>query len=169
MAELGFTKDAVRRGVERGRLIGLHRGVYAVGHDGLTVDSRRMAAVLACGPGALLSHRAGAALQGLLTSSPQFDVTVAGKARPREGIVVHRTRLLHPDDRDLVRNIPVTSVARTLVDLAEQLSEDRLAKAVNEAELQRRFDLREVEGALDRLPGRTGRHRLTRVLADYRP
>jgi very-short-patch-repair endonuclease/predicted transcriptional regulator of viral defense system len=169
LRELGFSKHAVRYAVERKRLLRLHRGVYAVGHLGLTPDSRRMAAVLACGPDALLSHRAGAALQGLLPSSPQFDVTAPAQRRGQAGIVVHRTAVLHPDDRDLVRDIPVTSVARTLVDLADVLSDERLSKAVNEAEIQRRFDRNAIEQTLDRLPGRTGRHRLTRVLAAYRP
>jgi very-short-patch-repair endonuclease len=98
-----------------------------------------------------------------------LDVTVPGKRRGQTGLVLHRTRLLHPDDRDLVRRIPVTSVARTLVDLAEVLPEERLAKAVHEAEVQRRFDLNQVQQTLDRLPGRRGRHRLTRVLVAYRP
>jgi very-short-patch-repair endonuclease/predicted transcriptional regulator of viral defense system len=169
LRELGLSKHAVRNAVERKRLLRLHVGVYALGHLGLTLDSRRMAAVLAYGPGGLLSHRAGAALQGLLPSSPQLEVTVPGKRRGRAGIAVHRSRLLHPDDRDVVRHIPVTSVARTLVDLAEVLDEERLAKAVHESEVQRRFDLRAIEQTLDRLQGRRGRHRLTRVLVAYKP
>jgi very-short-patch-repair endonuclease len=85
------------------------------------------------------------------------------------GIVVHRTALIHPDDRDAVRGVPVTSVARTLVDLAEVLGEERRANAVHEAKVQRRFDLNAIERVLDRLPGRKGRHRLRRVLVAYRP
>jgi very-short-patch-repair endonuclease len=166
---LGFTQNEVRTLIRGRRLLRLHRAVYAVGHLGLTLDSRRMAAVLACGPGALLSHQAGAALQRLLPSSPQFDVTVPRAARARDGIKIHRTATIHPDDRDEIRGIPVTSVARTLVDLAESLSEQRLAKAVHEAEVQRRFDLNAVEDLLDRLPGRKGRHKLHRILAAYRP
>jgi very-short-patch-repair endonuclease len=169
LRELGFTKHAVRRRVESKRLQRLHPGVYAVGHDALTPDSRRLAAVLACGPGALLSHRAAGALQNLLPSSPQFDVTVPLPRRSRPGLVIHRSRLIHPDDRSSVRGIPVTSVARTLVDLADVLSEERLAKAVHEAEVQRAFDLGAVEAVVGRLPGRKGRHKLSRVLAAYRP
>ena len=167
---LGITKDAIRRRVERKRLLLLHARVYAVGHLALTVDSRRMAAVLACGRGALLSHRAAGALQALLPSSPQFDVTVpGGGSRSRAGIVVHRSRCLHEEDRDEMRGIPVTSVARTVVDLAEVLDEERLAKAVKEAEIQRTFDLIAIERVLARVAGRTGRHRLAQVLAAYRP
>jgi very-short-patch-repair endonuclease/predicted transcriptional regulator of viral defense system len=169
LTALGFTRDAVRRRVERKRLQRLHPGVYAVGHDALTSDSRRLAAVMACGPGALLSHRAAGAAQGLLSSSPRFDVTVRHARAKREGLVIHRSRVIHPDDRSTVRGIPVTSVARTLVDLADALSEERLAKAVHEAEVQRVFDLRAVEAVVGRLPGRAGRRRLRRVLAAYRP
>jgi very-short-patch-repair endonuclease/predicted transcriptional regulator of viral defense system len=169
LRELGLSKHAVRNAVRRVRLLRLHTGVYALGHLALTVDSRRMAAVLSCGRGALLSHRAGAALQGLIPSSPRFDVTVLGNRRGQPGIAVHRTARLHPDDCDMVRGIPVTSVARTLVDLADVLDEQRLAKAVHEAEVQRRFDLNEIQQALDRLPGRRGRHRLQRALVAHRP
>jgi len=143
--------------------------VYAVGHDSLTLDARCLAAVMACGPKALLSHRAAGAAQGLLRSSPQFDVTVPSPRKRKRRLVIHRSRLIHPEDRSTVRGIPVTSVARTLVDLADVLSEERLAKAVHQAEIQRVFDLMPIDRALARLPGRTGRHRLRRVLAAYRP
>jgi very-short-patch-repair endonuclease len=166
---LGFTRDGVRRRVERKRLQQLYPGVYAVGHTGLTADSRRLAAVLASGPGALLSHRAAGSLQGLLSASPLFDVTVRHARKKREGIVIHRSRLIHPEDRSSVRGIPVTSIARTLVDLADGFSDERLAKTVHEAEVQRVFDLDAIERTLARLPGRAGRHRLRRVLAAYQP
>jgi hypothetical protein len=77
--------------------------------------------------------------------------------------------VLAPEDRDVVRGIPVTSVARTLVDLAEILDEERLAQAVKEAEIRRVFDLNAIERAQERLPGRRGRRRLARVLAAYEP
>ena len=169
LTALGFTRDAVRRRVERKRLLPLYPGVYAVGHDALTPDARRIAAVLACGPGALLSHRAAGEAQGLLPSSPQFEVTVPHGRKPKPGIVLHRSRLIHPDDRSSVRGIPVTSIARTLVDLADVVSEERLAKAVHEAEVQRVFDLGAVDAVVRRLPGRKGRHKLRRVLAAYQP
>jgi very-short-patch-repair endonuclease len=166
---LGLTKDALRRRVERRRLLRVREGVYAVGHEGLTDDSRRLAAVLACGPDALLSHRAAAELHGLLSSSPQFDVTVPRHARARAGVAVHRSRSITPADRALIRRIPVTTIARTLVDLADVLDDQRLARAVHEADVRRVFDLRAIERVQERVPGRQGRHRLTRVLAAYRP
>ncbi|MDX6555928.1 MAG: hypothetical protein QOD86_2123 [Miltoncostaeaceae bacterium] len=169
LAALGITKDSVRRRVERGRLVRLHEGVFAVGHAALTLDARRLAAVLAYGREALLSHRAAAELWGLLPSSPQFEVTVPHARRSREGIVAHRSRTIGGPDRAVVRAIPVTSVARTLVDLADVLDERRLAKAVHQAEVLRIFDLRALEEALVRVPGRRGRHRLGQALAAYKP
>jgi very-short-patch-repair endonuclease len=168
---VGLTKDAIRRRVERQRLLRVHPGVYAVGHVALTVDSRRMAAVLACGRGALLSHRAAGALQALLSWSPQFDVTVSGGVRSgkRGPVVVHRSRSIEDEDRDVVRGIPVTSVARTIVDLADVLSDEKLARAIREAELRRVLDVHAIERVFERLSGRRGRHRLARVLAAYRP
>jgi very-short-patch-repair endonuclease len=81
---------------------------------------------------------------------------------------MHRSRCIHEEDRALVQGIPVTSLARTIVDLADDLPDRRLADAVNEAEVQRLFDLRAVERVQARLPGRRGRHKLDRVLAAHR-
>jgi very-short-patch-repair endonuclease len=170
LVELGFTRDAIRARVRVGRLLPLHRGVYAVGHLALTSRSRDLAAVLACGPGALLSHRSAGNLWGILhTSTARIEVTAPRSRRRREGVVVHRSRVIHDDDRATREAIPVTSLARTVVDLAEVLNEPRLGDAVNEAEVQRLFDLPAVEAALGRVPGRKGGHRLCRVLAAYRP
>jgi len=83
--------------------------------------------------------------------------------------VVHRTRRLHAEDRALVDGMPVTSVARTLVDLAEALATRPLSRAVHQAEISQLFDLRGVTRALERVPGRAGRHQLRRVLAGYEP
>ena len=96
-------------------------------------------------------------------------MTAPRSRRGRAGLTAHTSRRLHPDDRDVVDGIPVTSVARTLVDLAESPDERRLARAVHEAEVQRLFDLRAVEAASARLPGRAGTHRLRRVITAYKP
>jgi very-short-patch-repair endonuclease len=145
----------------------LHRGVYAVGHTALTNRSRLLAAVYACGPQALASHRAAGGLWRFLRPAQPIEVTAARSRTARAGIVVHRSRRLHEEDRAIVDNVPVTSVARTLVDLADVLPERRLADAVHESEVQRVFDLTAIERVLDRLPGRKGRHKLRRVLAAY--
>ena len=111
-----------------------------------------MAAVRACGPNAVLSHRSAAALWGLLRDSrAAIDVTVPGRTRRGSGdIVVHNVRRLHEDDRRRRDNIPVTSVARTLLDLAEVVAPRRLGRAIDEAERLRLFDLRAVDRLCER-------------------
>jgi very-short-patch-repair endonuclease len=170
LLELGLTRAAVEGRVKRKRLLALHRGVYAVGHRALTRDAHLVAAVYACGSGALLSHRCAGAKHGLLRGSPaSIDVTAPGERKAREGITLHRSRSIHADDRTEIDGIPTTSVARTLVDLAEVLNERQLTKAVHQAEVMRVFDLTQLEEALARVPGRKGRHRLRRVLTAYQP
>jgi very-short-patch-repair endonuclease len=167
---VGLTPRAIHARVTRGRLVRLHRGVYAVGHTALTSHSRDMAAVLACGPAALRSHRSAAhAWLILRSSSARIEVTADRGCKPKPGITIHRSRLTHPDDRALVNGIPTTSVARTIVDLADVLGDRRFGDAVNESEVLRLFDRDEVDKTLERLPGRKGRHRMNRILAAYRP
>ena len=166
---LGAAKDAIRRWVADERLYRLHRGVYAVGHEALTPKSHFIAAVYACGPGSLLSHRAAGALQGLLDATAVIEVTAPRGCKAKPGITVHRSRSIHPDDRAQVDGIPTTSVARTLVDLADVLNERQLTRAVRQAELLKALDVRAIEATLDRLPGRKGRHRLRRLLSTYQP
>jgi very-short-patch-repair endonuclease len=166
--EAGLTKEGVRGRVAAGWLVRLYDGVYAVGHTALTDKSHLIAAVYACGPGALAGYRSAGAMWGVLRWPQRIEVTAPRGRKPKRGMTVHRTRLIHDEDRALIDNIPVTSLARTLVDLADVLTERRLADAVHEAEVKRLFDLRQIERVLDRLPGRRGRHKLARVLAAYR-
>jgi very-short-patch-repair endonuclease len=168
LRELGVPRHAVDARVQAKRLYRLHRGVYAVGHEALTWRSHLIAAVYACGSDALASHRAAGALQGMLTSG-RIEVTAPRARKPKPGITLHRTRLIHPEDRTVVAAVPTTSIARTLVDLADVLTEERLAKAVDRAEILRVFDLHALQRVEARLPGRRGRHRLERVLAAYQP
>jgi len=126
-----------------------------------------MAAVLACGPGAALSHRSALELQGAAKPSQRLPaVTVPGEGRSTAGIEVHRSRTLTPADRTTIDNIPCTSVARTLLDFAEVASPKQLARAV-EAERLRIFDGRAVERVLSRASGRHGATRLREALADW--
>jgi very-short-patch-repair endonuclease len=165
--EAGLSREGVRRRVESGWLVPLYDGVYAVGHTALTDNSHLIAAVYACGDEALASHRAAGKLWGILRGSQPIEVTAPRSREPKKGFTLHRSRLIHGEDRALIDNIPVTSLARTLVDLADVLTEERLADAVNEAELRQIFDLKLVERVLARLPGRKGRHKLQRVLSNY--
>jgi very-short-patch-repair endonuclease len=164
----GLSKREIERRVESGWLVPLHRGVYAVGHTAMTDNSHLIAAVYACGEEALASHRAAGKLWGILRGSQPIEVTGPRSREPGRGFILHRTRLIHDEDRTLIDNIPVTSLARTIVDLSDVLNETRTADAVHEAETKRLFDRRKVEDVLDRLPGRKGRHKLMRVLSAYR-
>jgi very-short-patch-repair endonuclease len=163
---LGVPAHVARERVKAKRWYALHRGVYAVGHRALTAKSRLLAAVFACGPGAVASHRAAGNLHGLLDWSG-FEVTAPRGCGGKAGITVHRSRVLSEADRMVVDGIPTTTVARTVVDMADVLSDERLAKAIHRAEILRVFDLRALERAW--IPGRRGEHRLRRVLANYRP
>lgn len=137
----------------------------------LTANGVSMGAVLACGDGALLSHRAAAALRELRRSaSVVVDVTAAGRSRhPRPGIRLHHSRHLHPADRTRRHGIPVTTVARTLLDLAEVLHLRQLERVVDEAERLRLFDLRAVEETCRRNPGRRGLRPLRALMKQERP
>ncbi len=113
-----------------------------------------MAAVLALGPGAVLSHRAAAALHELAGAGPAIDVTVPRRARRRPGMRVHQARALDPRDTTSVQGIPVTSIPRTLLDLAGILPPTQLQRAYGKAERLRVLDVRAIEQLLDRSNGR---------------
>jgi hypothetical protein len=126
-----------------------------------------MAAVLACGEGALLSHASGAALRSIrATAAIRIDVTIP-RSSPicRPGIRVHRRDDLTPADITEVDGIPTTSVSRTLLDLATFLHEPALERACEQAVLSDQFDMREMEDLLGRSRGRRGVRRLRNVLA----
>jgi hypothetical protein len=137
------------------RLIAIHRGVFAVGHDRVPREGRWLAGVLACGSGAVLSHRSAAALWGLMTYEGRVEITVPAYRQPRVGIVARRS-VLQPDEQTLYRAVPTTTAARTLLDLGAVTSAERLRKAVEHAEALGLFDLREVQLFLDRYPKRPG-------------
>jgi Protein of unknown function (DUF559)/Transcriptional regulator, AbiEi antitoxin len=167
---LGLGYDGIEDWVRRGRLHRVHRGVYAVGHAWLSIEARWLAAVLACGPSAVLSHRAAASLWGLRASLlPRVEVSVprGHGRRTREGILVHRTRTLRPVDVTVRDGIAVTTVARTLVDLAEVVPMRSLERAADQAETERRFDLRAVEDVIAANPRRIGCARVRRLLDEH--
>jgi Protein of unknown function (DUF559) len=153
----GLGEGAVRHRIANGRLHRVHAGVYAVGHRVLSASGLRLAAVLACGPGAVLSHRDAAAVWGIRSCSRMTtDVSTAGGARSRAGIDVHRVKRLHPDDRTLVDGIPTTTVERTLLDLAEVTNRAELERAFDEAERRRLLDLSSFDALFARSTGRHG-------------
>jgi hypothetical protein len=129
-----------------------------------------MAAVLACGPDAVLSHRSAAALWGLRpTGRSGIEVTAPRGRHGHHGITLHRVRQLHPHDRARREHIPVTAVPRTLLDLAEVVRVGQLERAVEASERLRLFDLAAVQALLARSPGRHGLAPLREVIAAYVP
>jgi hypothetical protein len=172
LARLGLSRSGVQSRVARGRLHRVHRGVYAVGHSLLSVEGRYMAAVLACGTGAALSHRSSGDHVGIRpTSRARIDVTVPGqRGRRRKGLDVHRSSLA-AEDITPVNGIPCTTVARTLIDLAEVIDQRQIELAIDRAEQRRIFDRAALERALARADGRAGASVLRRLMApaDWRP
>jgi REase_MTES_1575 len=170
LVELGLLPCAIQRRIAAGLLHPVYRGAYAVGHRRLSRHGRWMAAVLACGPTALLSHGSAAALQSiLLTSGSAIDVVTARRTRHnRAGIALHRPRRLHPEDCAVEDGIPVTSISRTLLDLAEVVQRRQLRRALEESDRLGRFDLRAVERLIGRSKGHRGLGRLKATVRDYR-
>jgi hypothetical protein len=158
LIRLGLSASAIQRMVRAGRLHPIHRGVYAVGHPVLGYLGRWLGGVLACGPGAVLSHQNAAALLDLRRmSSSAVHVTVDRRTgRAPRPITEHRVRRLHRDEVTAREGIPVTSVARTLLDLAEVLPLRQLMRVLEQAERLGVFDLIAVERVLARNPGRHG-------------
>jgi very-short-patch-repair endonuclease len=167
---LGLSRRTVTTWVASGRLHPIHRGVYAVGHPLLSLQGRLMAAVLACGPYALISHRTAAMMWGLLDDfRAVIDVVSAANRRGRKGIAFHRVRRLDPEDRHVIDGIPVTSLARTLLDIAEVVPRRRLVYALERAEKQHVLDLREIRACMARSPGRRGLKPLRQALREIEP
>jgi hypothetical protein len=137
---LGITRSAIRRRREAGRLFAVHHGVYAVGHPRLTTRGRWMAAVLACGPEAVLSHHQATALHGLRRSSPSVIHVTAPSGHRVSGVRCHTAPAMRGRPRLIVDGIPVTSVERTLLDLAAILPLQRLRTVVESAQRNGRYD-----------------------------
>lgn len=171
LAEAGLGRREIERRVRIGWLHRVHRGVYAVGHPPLTREARWMGAVLAAGDGAGLGHVCATALWEIRPySGVWIDVTIpsrGGRSR-RERIRLHRSSTLRADDVTTHRGIPVTTIARTLLDVAATLSEPSLARTVEQTEIRRLFDLTAVEHTLKRNPNHPGVRRLRRALELYR-
>ena len=170
LVALGLTQQAVSRRAASGRLHRVHRGVYASGHPVLGVRGRWMAAVLACGDGAVLSHASAGALWGLRRSDAAHpDVTVprpGGHARPR--VCVHRAPGLAATEVTVRDRIPLTTAARTILDLAARLPSAYLEQVLNQAELRELTDHRSLAAVVNAHPGHRGAGRLARALAAHR-
>ena len=170
LAGLGLSANAARKRVASGRLHRVHRGVFVVGHAGLTQNGRFMAAVLACGPGSYASHFCSGVLLHLgLGVRRLIDITARGsRGRARNGIRVHSSTTLLPRDVTVIDGIPCTCLARTLLDIAEDGPRRDVERAIDRAEQQRLLYMNAIDDVLARAEGRRGAKLLRAVLAEHR-
>jgi len=160
LRELGFTRDMVRRRLQAGRLFRVFRSVYALVPQ-IGLRGQFMAAALSYGPNAVLSHRAAAAILELGPwPTGAIDVTVAVRRKPQPGVRLHRAEV----ERRVVDGFPVTTVARTLVDIAHVLPYGRLEEAFERGERLGILDAAEVEKMAR---GRRGARKIHRILAEF--
>lgn len=169
LRECGLTSKAIWVRKRQDRLHPVHEGVYAVGHESWNLYAHFMAAVLACGPGAVLSHFAAAVLWGFMRWQwRDVDVIVLGdKGRDQDGLRPHRMRL-HEDDVRRHHGIPATTAARTCLDLAAELPPRALRRAVRQAQAEQWASVRQIADVLARNTGQRGSRRLADLIATPR-
>jgi len=160
----GVTDAEIKWRLHSGALLREYPGVYRVGHRAPSIESRYLAAVLACGDGALLSGRAAGHLLGLLRGTAPPPEVTAPTERRLHGLATRRSRRIDPREATTARGIPVTTVARTLVDLAAVLEPGDLARACHEAGVRYGTAPARVEEVLDRRRGSPGAGKLRRIL-----
>jgi len=173
---LGLSETQVATRARNGWLHRIHRGVYGVGHLRLTPAGRWMAAVLACGTGAVLSHQSAAELLGVRQSgvdesaSSAIDVAIPSQrgVRVRPGLIVHRIPTLRAEETTTKDAIPVTTAARTILDLAIVLPKRQLERAIDEAERLSLCDDDDLAAVAAAHAGRAGAGELARLLKAHR-
>lgn len=167
---LGLGSRAVAGRVRRGLLQPLYPGIYALGHSLPTPDRRRMAAVLACGSGTVVSHRSAGRLWGVFPYEPErIEVSRSAAGRSKHDAILLRRALLQPDEIEEVDGIPVTSVFRTVFDLAAITSKREVERAFHETEVRRLTGRVSLLQLLRRHPGRRGAVTVRAILASREP
>lgn len=161
---VGVTRREIQHRLRTRALLREHPGVYRAGHGAPSTEARYMAAVKACGDGAMLSGLAAAHLLGLVRGAPPEPEVTALREKRIEGVRTTRCRSFDPRDRIAWRSIAVTSVARTLVDLAAVLSSETLGRACHEAGIRHKTTPADVEDVLSRRPTSPGAAKLRRLL-----
>ena len=157
----GLTAREIQRRLERGELLPVYRGVYRVGHGASSCEAGYIAAVLACGKGALLADFASAYLLGLVKGRPPEPSVITPRKKEIEGLKTRRSKY---QDKIVWRGIPVTSPARTLVDIAPYLPEEELARACHEAGVRHHTTPAQVKAILARRPNTPGAAKLMAVM-----
>jgi len=162
----GVGKGAIDHRVATGRLIVRYRGVYAVGHAALTPRAERLAAVIACGEGAVLSHRSAAVEWGmLLEDAVDVHEVTTPRHRMRPGIRTHEGTL-PPDDLRVRYGVPLTAPVRTLLDVAPTLDSRELERALERARIDGLLTPEDLDALVRRAAGRRGARALRALLAD---
>jgi hypothetical protein len=166
LLERGVSRRGIEHRLAIGKLRIVYPGVYVVGRPELSREGRWMAAVLACGDGALLSHGSAAALWGIgVERNGEIEVSVEMPRAPRvRGIRVHRRQALQADDRAVRDNIPVTCPTRTVIDLALRVSTPALERMVNDADKLDLIDPEQLRADLDARAGQPGVRPLRNLL-----
>jgi hypothetical protein len=144
LLDLGVPRRTITRWVDRQRLIRVHAGVYAVGHQQQAPIALAMAAVLACGPDAFLSHDSAAALWEVRIWPRRPEVSAPTEKR-RPGIHTHRTQTLTRTDIRRHRNIRVTSPSRTIIDIQDRLTDKQLTRAINDLRLKKHLKATDLD------------------------
>ncbi len=167
---VGLTKSDIAYRVRTGRVYRRYPDVFAVGRPDLPLFGEFLAAVLACGPRAVLSHRSAARLWGIGNGGTyRIDVTAPRSVRPKRGIRLHRPLSLGALDTTTLEGIPVTSVAQTLLDLAAPAYRMNVGRLLHEATVQQVLDMRAVWAVLARSPRAPGAPRLDRAAREEQP
>jgi predicted transcriptional regulator of viral defense system len=170
LRDLGLSLRGVSHRAESDRLHRIHHSIYSlVPLDLLGRDGRFMAAVLACGADAALSHRSAAALHEIRrTDRANIDVTIPGRSpRKHARLDIHRSTTLAPEDVQITRGIPCTTVARTLLDLAQVITRRQLERALDQAEILELLDLNALTDQIERNRTRPAAKRLQAVLDEH--
>jgi hypothetical protein len=160
----GVTSSQIKSRLAAGSLIRVHPGVYRGGHASPSLEARYTAAVKACGDGSLLAGRAAAHLFGLLKRPPSLPEVLVPTNRRIKGVATHRARRSELRDATTWRGVPVTTIPRTLVDIAGVLSEPVLARVAHEAQVRHRITPPQVESVLARRHNWPGARKLRRIL-----
>jgi very-short-patch-repair endonuclease len=170
LISFGLTEGQIKSRLNDGQLVPLHRGVFALGHRRIGLYGEWMAATLACGPGAVLSHGTAAQLWGIRGSRKPIEVTrVSGHRRPH-GVRLHQTRSLPAEHVTVEAGIPVTTIERTLLDMAPRLDAKQLEHDLVEADRSRRLRWSKLWRVItEHGRGRKGVKRLRRVVAQADP
>jgi Transcriptional regulator, AbiEi antitoxin len=166
---LGLGRGQIEDRVSGGKLLTLHRGVFALGHRRIGIHGRWLAAVLACGPSAVLSYGSAAQLWAIRGSRGPIEVTRRSGHRRPHGIRLHQTRSLPPEHVTIEAEIPITTPERTLLDLAARLDPIQMERAVVAADRAGCISWPELSQVVEEGRGRKGRSMLRRLCTQVDP